>query len=146
MLVLILFVLSISFVTSAAIVEAGLGLSSPSACHAAVIICLAFYVGSKVTMYVNSVVCTFAELPVAMVVPMMRLSLTGLYRYVFLVERAHALRAPYMRRCRDWIWLAGMLTIGCGFGTIALCGFIWPIADMSELDGRCRIGLPLKGE
>ncbi|KAF2680568.1 hypothetical protein K458DRAFT_392619 [Lentithecium fluviatile CBS 122367] len=113
-LVFILYALAISFVTSAAVVESGLGLSSSSACHAAIIICLVFYVGSKVTMY------------------------------IFLVERAHALRAPYMKRSRDWIWLTGMLTIACGFGSIAICGFVWPIADLSHIDGRCRIGLPYK--
>jgi hypothetical protein len=49
-LVLILYTLAICFVTSAAIVESGLSLSSPAICHSAIIICLAFYVGSKVTM------------------------------------------------------------------------------------------------
>lgn len=49
-LVLILYILAISFVTSAAVVESGLGLSSPTICHAAIIICLVFYVGGKVTM------------------------------------------------------------------------------------------------
>ena len=37
-----------------------------------------------------------------------------------------------------------MLSIATGFGSIAICGFLWPIADLSSLDGRCRIGLPLK--
>lgn len=63
---------------------------------------------------------------------------------MFLVERAHALRAPYMRRSADWIWLLGMLSIAGGFGSIAICGFLWPIADLSLQDGRCRVGLPLK--
>lgn len=109
-----MYCLAISFVVSAAVVESGLGLSSPSVCHAAIFICLTFYVGGKVAVY------------------------------TFLVERAHALRAPYMRRSRDWIWLGGMLTIACGFGSIAVCGFVWPIANLSQDDGRCRIGLPYK--
>jgi hypothetical protein len=37
-----------------------------------------------------------------------------------------------------------MLIIGLGFDTVAVVAFIWPIADMSEIDGKCRIGLPLK--
>jgi hypothetical protein len=37
-----------------------------------------------------------------------------------------------------------MFSIVTGFGSIAICGFLWPIADMSEKDGRCRIGLPFK--
>lgn len=49
-LVLILNFLAISFVTSAAVVESGLGLYTSSVCHSAIAICLAFYLGSKVTM------------------------------------------------------------------------------------------------
>jgi len=37
-----------------------------------------------------------------------------------------------------------MFVIALGFGSIAICGFLWPIADMSPKDGRCRIGLPFK--
>lgn len=44
-----------SFVLSAAIVETGLGLATPSTCRGAVILCLSFYVGSKVTMCVSNV-------------------------------------------------------------------------------------------
>ena len=54
------------------------------------------------------------------------------------------MRAPYMQRTRDWIWLVGMLSIAAGFGSIAVCGFLWPIADISSTDGRCRIGVPFK--
>jgi hypothetical protein len=54
------------------------------------------------------------------------------------------MRAPYMRRTQDWIWLIGMLSIAGGFGSIAICGFLWPLADISSRDGRCRIGLPFK--
>ncbi|KAK7180838.1 hypothetical protein PSPO01_13118 [Paraphaeosphaeria sporulosa] len=113
-LVVILGCLAIFFVSSATIVESGLGLSTSAVCHAAIIICLVFYVSCKAVMY------------------------------IFLVERAHALRAPYMKRSRDWIWLGGMMTIACGFGSIAVCGFTWPIANLSEIDGRCRIGLPFR--
>ncbi|KAF2181640.1 hypothetical protein K469DRAFT_254506 [Zopfia rhizophila CBS 207.26] len=92
----------------------GFRAKQPSVCHSAIVICLTFYVGSKATMY------------------------------TFLVERAHAMKAPYMRRTHDWIWLGGMFMITTGFGSIAICGFLWPIADLSPNDGRCRIGLPIK--
>lgn len=49
-----------------------------------------------------------------------------------------------MRRTQDWIWLGGMLIIAAGFGSIAIAAFVWPISDLSSVDGRCRIGLPLK--
>ncbi|OCK84811.1 hypothetical protein K432DRAFT_344472 [Lepidopterella palustris CBS 459.81] len=114
LLIIILYMLAIAFVISAAVVENGLGLSSFPICHTAIIICLVFYVGSKVTMY------------------------------IFLAERAHAMRAPYLRRAHDWIWLAGMLMVGIGFGSIAVVAFTFPVANLSVMDGRCRIGLPLK--
>ncbi|KAF2474181.1 uncharacterized protein BDR25DRAFT_385633, partial [Lindgomyces ingoldianus] len=112
--VLILYLLAITFVFTAAVLENGLQLSSAPACSSAIIICLIFYVSSKGTMY------------------------------VFLVERAHVMRAPYVRRVQDWIWLGGILMITMGFGSIAICAFTWPIAELSPDDGRCRIGLPLK--
>ena len=37
-----------------------------------------------------------------------------------------------------------MLLIVLGFGSIAICGFIWPVANVSDIDGRCRIGLPFR--
>lgn len=64
--------------------------------------------------------------------------------YMFLIERAHALRAPYCRRLADWIWLVSMIAILLGFGGIAVVSFIFPIAEVSRRDGICRIGLPLK--
>ncbi|KAF2490496.1 hypothetical protein BU16DRAFT_494556 [Lophium mytilinum] len=113
-IVLLLNLSAIAFVISAAVLETGLGLSTAPVCRSAIITCLIFYVGNKVTMY------------------------------VFLVERAHAMRSVFVSRRKDWIWLGGMFIIGIGFGTIAIVAFIWPIADMSEIDGKCRIGLPLK--
>lgn len=65
-------------------------------------------------------------------------------RDIFLVERAHALRAPYLRRAHDWIWLARMIVVASGFGTITVFAFIYPLTDLSTTDGKCRIGLPLK--
>ncbi|KAH7357442.1 hypothetical protein BKA66DRAFT_574439 [Pyrenochaeta sp. MPI-SDFR-AT-0127] len=111
-LIYLLYFFSALFVLSAAVIESGLGLASFRVCRGAIILCLAFYVGSKVIMY------------------------------LFLVERAHALRAPYVRRTRDWLWVIGTLTIAVVFGTIAVAGFVWPIANISKKDGRCRIGLP----
>lgn len=57
------------------------------------------------------------------------------------MERAHALRAPHKRRSDDGLWLAGILTIAAGFGSTAVTGFLWPVTDLSNTDGRCRIGL-----
>lgn len=88
--VVVLYLLAIAFVISAAIVVSGLGLSSLHLCYAAVILCLCYYVGSKVAMY------------------------------IFLIERAHSIRAPYLRRHRDWLWLATMFSILIGFSVLAV--------------------------
>ena len=47
-----------------------------------------------------------------------------------------------MRRSRDCLWVIGTLIIAAVFGTIAVIGYIWPIAYISSTDGRCRMGLP----
>lgn len=53
-LILLLYLVSMAFVLSAAVVESGLSLQSHSTCLGAIILCLAFYVGSKCIMSVNS--------------------------------------------------------------------------------------------
>ena len=63
-------------------------------------------------------------------------------RYLFLVERAHALRAPFICRARDWLWVTGMALILSGFGGIGIVAFVHPVADISPIDGRCRMGIP----
>lgn len=68
----------------------------------------------------------------------------GIISYLFLLERARIVRAPFMLRQKDWLWLIGILIIVGGFGTIAIIGYMSPIVDLSKIDGRCRIGLPPK--
>lgn len=113
-IVSLMYLFGMCFIASAAILQSGLGLASYSDCYSAIIICLIFYVGSKVFMY------------------------------LFLVERAHVIRAPYKRRMSDKVWLICMTVVCLGFGIIAVIAFIWPIAEISKIDSKCRIGLPLK--
>ncbi|KAF1933671.1 uncharacterized protein M421DRAFT_395796 [Didymella exigua CBS 183.55] len=111
-LMFLLCLISMCFVLSAAVVKGGLGLVSLSACRGAVFLCLSFYILSKIIMY------------------------------FFLIERAHALRAPFKKRFHDWIWVVGFLLTVSGFGSIGVVALWRPIADMSAIDGRCRIGIP----
>jgi hypothetical protein len=67
--------------------------------------------------------------------------LTVTLSYQFLVERTHALRAPYKCRMQDWVWATSTSLIVMGFGSIITIGFIWPMARIAE-SGRCYIGLP----
>ena len=111
-LVIIIYVLGLCFVISGIVLQIGVGLSSLQRCRAAIDICLVFYVGGKVIVY------------------------------VFLAERAHALRATKYRRYQDWIWIISMIIINFGFGTIAVFAFLGPVVEISSIDGKCRIGLP----
>ena len=89
----------------------GSDLTNDRLCRGAIYLCLIFYIGCKVTMY------------------------------VFLVERAHMLRL--MRRLADKVFLIGIFILVCGFGPIAILAFKVPVASVSKVDGKCRIGLPL---
>lgn len=62
--------------------------------------------------------------------------------YIFLLERARIVRAPFVPRLKDFVWLLGMFIICGGFGAIAIVGYLSPVVELSKLDGRCRIGLP----
>lgn len=42
------------------------------------------------------------------------------------------------------LWVICMAIVILGFGAIAAAAFIWPIAEVSSTDGKCRIGVPLK--
>ncbi|CZR50412.1 uncharacterized protein PAC_00284 [Phialocephala subalpina] len=97
-----------------AILTSGLGLTSNRDCFTAVFSCLVFYFGNKMIMY------------------------------MFLIERAHIIRAPYERRMKDKVWVACMSFLIVGFGAISVTAFMWPNAEVSPLDGKCRIGQPLK--
>ncbi|KAF2192868.1 hypothetical protein K469DRAFT_503626, partial [Zopfia rhizophila CBS 207.26] len=113
-MVLVMYFFAMAFIVSTAVVETGQGLRTHHICYSAAIICLVFYTGSKGALY------------------------------IFLLERAHIVRAPFMRRTRDPIWLAGLFIIVAGFGTIAIIGYISPVVDLPTIDGLCRIGLPAR--
>ncbi|KAH6622210.1 hypothetical protein C7974DRAFT_217982 [Boeremia exigua] len=111
-LICLLYVLSMCFVFAAAVVKSGLGLSSFGICRTAIFLCLSFYVLSKISMY------------------------------LFLAERAHAIRAPFKRRLHDWLWVIGTGAVITGFGGLGIAAFLNPVTEMSPIDGLCRIGIP----
>lgn len=47
-----------------------------------------------------------------------------------------------MKRTRDWIWVAGFMLVSSGFTAIGVVAFMHPVAEISSIDGRCRIGIP----
>ncbi|KAI9752177.1 MAG: hypothetical protein M4579_005729 [Chaenotheca gracillima] len=113
-LMILIYLFATVFVISAVVMQYGFSLTTLRRCHNAIILCLVFYVGSKVTLY------------------------------AFLIERAYAIRSQRLRRFKDMGWIGGMLCLICGFGTISILAFVDPVYDLSEEDGRCHIGLPIK--
>ncbi|KAI9845884.1 MAG: hypothetical protein M1838_001514 [Thelocarpon superellum] len=113
-LVFLIYAIALCFIFSGAILQLGIGLNTLGRCRTAIGLCLVFYVGGKVVLY------------------------------IFLVERAHAIRSSRYGRTQDAIWISGMLIVLIGFGTIATLAFIEPVYEISPVDGRCRIGLPFR--
>ncbi|GAM86871.1 hypothetical protein ANO11243_048910 [Dothideomycetidae sp. 11243] len=107
-----LYLLGTAFVFSASLLLDSLDLQLENACSTAIYCCLIFYFLSK---------CLLQS---------------------FLVERLHTICAHRNSRLRDPIWTTFVLIIMMGFGSIMILAFIRPIAQVSAIDGICRIGLP----
>ncbi|MCJ1337499.1 hypothetical protein MMC09_002781 [Bachmanniomyces sp. S44760] len=90
----------------------GYDMTNEILCNTGIAMCLAFFVGQKV------------------------------FLYLFLVQRSHLIRGGDI--LRDWYNLAGLAIVALGFGTIGCLTFVYPVASMSPIDGKCRIGLPNK--
>ena len=52
MLVVVLFIFGLGFIICASVVQTGQGLRTHQLCYSAAMICLVFYTGNKLTMYV----------------------------------------------------------------------------------------------
>lgn len=60
--------------------------------------------------------------------------------YVFLVERVHVVRAPFVHRNYDWLYWACMIMVITSFLGVAINACLQPITEM-QADGRCHIGV-----
>jgi hypothetical protein len=47
-----------------------------------------------------------------------------------------------MKRMSDWVWVVGVILTLSGFTAIGVMSWVFPIAEMSSIDGRCHIGIP----
>jgi hypothetical protein len=110
-LVITLYVTAIVFVASTAILQIGIGINEDIICNAGSYMCITFYILNKALMY------------------------------MFMIERAHSIRAPYTRRLKDYVWCFWMLFSGVGFAVIVVLAFIYPHKGTTP-DHTCRLGLP----
>ncbi|KAH9827705.1 hypothetical protein Tdes44962_MAKER00431, partial [Teratosphaeria destructans] len=110
--------IGVAFVATAAILESGLNLNTLRSCAAAIYLCLVFYFCFKALIQ------------------------------VFLIERIYILRRHSTEKSwHDPVRFASFAFVVCGFTTIAITAFVWPVAGLTEgADGgyTCRIGLPNK--
>jgi hypothetical protein len=60
---------------------------------------------------------------------------------MFWLERVRVVRAPFIDRFRDPIWIVGTIMIFGGFVTMTGCEYISPHAFLSHVDGTCTIGI-----
>lgn len=112
---------------------AGQGLYTYNLCFSATWICLILYTASKLVMYFHSIP----------LLPSSNLILMN-YSYVFLVERVHVIRAPFVRRSRDWLYLSALLLVIISFAGVAINAYVHPIIELNSQDGRCHMGIPGK--
>lgn len=65
-------------------------------------------------------------------------------RYIFLVERIHVVRAPFVPRSRDLIYLSCAVLVIVSFCAVAINAYLSPIIEIGPSDGRCHTGIPGK--
>ncbi|PVI06433.1 hypothetical protein DM02DRAFT_492803, partial [Periconia macrospinosa] len=110
-LILVQFIVSVGFVTAVAVMESGLGQETYAQCHASIRVCIGMYMAGKIALY------------------------------VFLIERVHIVRAPFVPRFRDPVWVIGVLVTAGGLGGITAYDYHGPKAELSHDSGLCSIGI-----
>ncbi|KAI4641803.1 hypothetical protein J4E93_007902 [Alternaria ventricosa] len=61
--------------------------------------------------------------------------------YIFLVERIHVVRAPFVNRRKDKIYLCCMAMIVVLYSTVAINAYLNHVTELHESDGRCHFGI-----
>ncbi|KAI0574788.1 hypothetical protein Alg130_09537 [Pyrenophora tritici-repentis] len=110
-LVLILYILVLMFIMSSAILVIGQGLYTRALCVAGTWTCLVFYTSIKGIIY------------------------------VFLVERIHVVRAPFVNRKNDRIYLGCMAMIIVTYSIVAANTWVNHVTELRASDGRCHFGI-----
>jgi hypothetical protein len=64
-----------------------------------------------------------------------------LTRYIFFVERIHVVRAPFVNRRKDNIYLGCMTMIVIMYSSVAINSYINHVTELRASDGRCHFGI-----
>ncbi|KAF2639785.1 hypothetical protein P280DRAFT_527346, partial [Massarina eburnea CBS 473.64] len=111
MLVLILYFLVISFLLSMAVMVGANGMHAYYYCLSTFWICAILYSLAKLTVY------------------------------TFFVERVRVVRAAFVPRSRDWMYISCMVIMLVAFGAVFVYDALNPMINMNDQDGRCHLGI-----
>ncbi|KAF2833230.1 hypothetical protein CC86DRAFT_376436 [Ophiobolus disseminans] len=111
MLVLVIYTLVLIFIILSAVLVAGQGLHNFRLCVAGTWVCLILYTFTKFAIF------------------------------LFLVERIHVVRAPFVRRKKDKIYLACLATVILMYGPVIVNSYIRPVTNMGSSGTRCNFGI-----
>lgn len=101
----------ICYIITAAALVSGQGLYTYQLCDAGTWVCLMFYIMAK-----------------------------G-FVYFFLCERVHIVRAPFVRRSKDRVYLACVIPAMTLYLIISVNSYFWRVTAMHDSDGRCHFGI-----
>lgn len=104
-------IIVICYIVVSAALVSGQGLYTYELCVAGTWVCLMFYITAK-----------------------------G-FVYAFLVERVHIVRAPFVRRSKDKVYLACLVSAMLMYAGTSLNSYFWRVTQMHESDGRCHFGI-----
>jgi hypothetical protein len=111
LLVLVIFALVLVFIVTATVLVAAQGLKTYRLCLAGTWVCLILYTFTKGAIF------------------------------LFLVERIHIVRAPFVQRKNDKIYLGCLAMVLLMFGPVVVNCYIEPVTYMGAPDGRCHFGI-----
>jgi len=99
------------YIIVSAAMVAGQGLYTYALCSAGTFVCLAFYLAIKGTVY------------------------------IFMVERIHIVRAPFVRRSKDKLYLSCLAMAAVFYTSITVVSFMYRVTELRASDGRCHFGI-----
>ncbi|KAF1923939.1 uncharacterized protein M421DRAFT_425280 [Didymella exigua CBS 183.55] len=110
-LLLAIYITVACYIIISAALVSGQGLYTYKLCDAGTWVCLMFYIMAK-----------------------------G-FVYAFLVERVHIVRAPFVSRGKDKVYIACLVPAMIMYTGISLNSYFWRVTAMHESDGRCHFGI-----
>jgi hypothetical protein len=110
-LLFVMYIAVICYIMVSAALVSGQGLYTYELCNAGTWVCLMFYILIKGIVY------------------------------AFLVERVHVVRAPFVRRSKDKIYLACAAPAMILYTAISVNSYFHRVTAMHDSDGRCHFGI-----